>query len=284
MKKIFLFLLVFFSISGILISCDALDDENQKMNTEEAFFFAEAAKAFPVSPIENTLDVAVLVTTKSNEQRSYSVSVNTEATTAPIGSYTIPSSGFVIEPDSYSGDFTISGDFDQIPDGETLLLVLDLTPSNGGVLSDKKQIIISMFRLCPLEESIAGAHTYVSSNLIRGQSATPNCDATPTGTVTWTDVAGSANALYRTSDMSFGMFANCWSVPQGAVSATLRVEWFCNRLIARGVDQYGDSYTYTVVSVVGPNMTLDWSNSYGDSGRAVITRAGGLDWPALLQD
>jgi len=34
--------------------------------------------------------------------------------------------------------------------------------------------------------------------------------------------------------------------------------------------------------VTGPELTMTWVNDYGDSGTVVITREGGVDWPALF--
>jgi len=284
MKKVFYKLTVILSLVVFTTSCNEEVTSFDVDNGETAFLFFNASQPFPVSPTENTLDVAVGVTTKSNVQRTYQVFVNEDATTAPVGTYSIDTSSLVIEPNTFNGTFTVTGNFDLIPDGDSVFLVLDLIPAIGYGMPDRDQISIEIFKSCPLTESIAGAHTYVSSNLIRGQSTSPNCAATPTGTVTWTEVAGTNLSRYRTTDMSFGMFASCWGVPGGAASASLRIEWVCNKFTALGLDQYGDSYTYTIVSVVGSQLSLNWSNSYGDSGSVVITRQGGLDWPELLQD
>lgn len=264
----------------------ACDYENKKFDVDggqTAFQFTSATANFGVSPTDFTLNVGVGVTTRSSSARTYTVAVDSELTTAPAGSFSINTSSLVIPANSFNSTFEFVADFDLLPESGNVRVVLVLTPSGGAsVMTGRERFTITLFRSCPYTESIAGAHTYFSYNLLRGQSANPNCTATPTGTVTWTATA--TPGLYSTSDMAFGMYQNCWNVPAGAVSATSRVEWICNNIRSLGVDQYGDDFTYTVVSVAGNKMIIDWTNAYGDSGTAEITRAGGVDWPAVLQD
>ena len=134
--------------------------------------------------------------------------------------------------------------------------------------------------VCPITESLAGTHSYNSYNLFRGPGGTSSCGPT-TGTVVWGDTA--TPGLYSTSDFSFGMYGVCWGDPP-ATSPTARVKWFCSSIVTEGVDFYSDSFTYTMVSVSGAVMTLDWINGYGDRGRVEITRQGNVAWPAIFQD
>jgi hypothetical protein len=91
------------------------------------------------------------------------------------------------------------------------------------------------------------------------------------------------DGTYHISDMSFGMFGVCWNDPP-ATSESARVTWFCRTLVSGGVDFYSDSFTFTRLSVQGAVYTLDWINGYGDRGRVEITREGGANWPASMQD
>lgn len=134
--------------------------------------------------------------------------------------------------------------------------------------------------VCPITESLAGTHSYNSYNLRRGPAGTSSCGPT-TGTVVWGNTT--TPGLYTTSDFSFGMYGVCWGDPP-ATSPTARVKWFCSSIVTEGVDFYSDSFTYTMVSVSGAVMTLDWINGYGDRGRVEITRQGNVAWPAIFQD
>jgi hypothetical protein len=284
MKKI-LSTVSLIAATAFFVACDY---ENKSFDTEggiTAFQFTSASANFGVSPTDFTLNVGVGVTTRSASARTYTVAVDSEMTTAPAGSFNVNTSSLVIPANSFNGSFEFNANFDLLPDSGNVRVVLVLTPSGGaGVMSGRERFTITLFRSCPYEESIAGAHTYSSYNFIRGATAPPNnvCAATPTGTVTWTATA--TPGLYSTSDMAFGMYQNCWNVGAGAVSASSRVEWICNNIRSLGADQYGDGFDYTVVSVAGNKMIIDWTNDYGDAGTAEITRAGGVNWPAILQD
>ncbi len=132
--------------------------------------------------------------------------------------------------------------------------------------------------VCPITESLAGTHSYVSSNMKRGAAGTP-CGGTVSGTITWGATA--TPGVYTNTDYSFGQFGACWG-DSPATNTAMRINWVCKTLNASGTDQYGDSYTFTIVSCVGPTLTINWVNTYNDSGTTVITRAGGANWPTIL--
>jgi hypothetical protein len=135
--------------------------------------------------------------------------------------------------------------------------------------------------VCPISESLAGTHTYVSTMMAKGPSAAGvPCGGTLTGSVTWGNTA--TPGAYTTTDMSFGMTSGpCWGDPL-ATSAGARMTWFCKSIVASGVDTFGDSYTYTMVSATATTLTIDWKNTYNDRGRTVLTRGGGANWPAIF--
>lgn len=133
--------------------------------------------------------------------------------------------------------------------------------------------------VCPITESLAGTHTYVTSNMKAGTAGTP-CGSTVSGSVIFGATA--TPGVYTISDMSFGLQGSvCWS-DDPAFSASSRVTWFCANLVSSGVDKYGDSYTYKITSSVGSKMTITWVNTYNDSATTVLTRAGGANWPAIF--
>ncbi len=183
---------------------------------------------------------------------------------------------------------------DQYSGGDRFVIRLALVMKDGRVFSNNNgnanivggsyfnsPFVYNSNVVCPINESLAGTHTFQSFNMRRGPSAAGvACGGTINGTVTWTntDVPGE----YATSDLSFGQFGACWG-DSPATSASAKIKWFCKKLEALGVDQYGDSYTYTMVTVSGNQMTIDWINTYNDRGRTIITRQGGANWPAIFQ-
>jgi hypothetical protein len=124
---------------------------------------------------------------------------------------------------------------------------------------------------------ISGTYSFVSSNLQSGPGGgCPNGDGTASGNVTWTALG---DDTYSSSDLSFGQFASCWG-DSPATGPTLSM--LCSTLSVSGTDQYGDQYTYTITDVNGPDLTIEWENTYGDGGTVVLTRTDGTDWPADL--
>lgn len=133
--------------------------------------------------------------------------------------------------------------------------------------------------VCPITESLAGVHTYVTNNMKAGGAGTP-CGSSVTGSVTFGATA--TPGVYTISDLTFGMFGSvCWS-DNPATSSGARVTWFCNNLVASGTDQYGDAYTFTITASSGNTITLNWRNTYNDSGTTVLTRQGGANWPTIF--
>lgn len=89
-------------------------------------------------------------------------------------------------------------------------------------------------------------------------------------------------------DMSFGNFFGCYAASaQGSMPnsnpdmLTLTFIDACNQLSFRGSSQWGEVYTFVEVKVEGANLTLGWTNDYGEGGSTVITRGDGSSWPAL---
>jgi hypothetical protein len=133
-----------------------------------------------------------------------------------------------------------------------------------------------------LPDSLAGNHTYTTTGMFI--PGTASCGGEVTGTITWTETG--TPGVYSTNDMSFGLFeSTCWN-DAPAVSSSSEVKWFCKTLTALGADQYGSTWDYTIVSVVGPVMKIEFISSYGtgEGGKVTITREGGADWPAIMQD
>jgi hypothetical protein len=133
-----------------------------------------------------------------------------------------------------------------------------------------------------LVDTLAGNHTFETSGMFIPGSA--SCGGTVTGTITWTE--SGTPGVYNVNDMSFGLFeSSCW-FDAPAYSSSSQVKWFCKTLTSLGTDQYGSTWTYTIKSVVGPVMKIEFLSSYltGEGGIVTITREGGVNWPAIMQD
>nr|MBX2874404.1 hypothetical protein [Saprospiraceae bacterium] len=129
----------------------------------------------------------------------------------------------------------------------------------------------SVSLVCPSD--LAGTFDYVQTNM---KANGANCgQASISGTVTWTETGA---GLYATDDASFGQFGDCYG---DNPAAGLSINDSCDLISVAGSDQYGDGYTYDVISVEGPTLTLEWTNTFNDGGTVVLTRQDGKDWPQL---
>ena len=123
--------------------------------------------------------------------------------------------------------------------------------------------------VCPSD--LAGTFDYVQNNMF--------CDGEITGTVTWTATATAG--AYTSSDFAFGSWDHCYGPGSGASQGTLAIRDACNIISVSGSDQFGDTYTYTILEVNGIDLTLKWENTYGEFGTVKLSRKDGKSWPAL---
>lgn len=123
--------------------------------------------------------------------------------------------------------------------------------------------------ICPSD--LAGTFDYVQNNMF--------CDGEITGTVTWTATA--TVGTYTSSDFAFGSWDHCYGAGSGASQGTLALKDACNIISVSGSDQFGDTYTYTILEVNGIDLTLKWENTYGEFGTVKLSRKDGKSWPEL---
>ncbi|MBL7791844.1 MAG: hypothetical protein JNK77_05960 [Saprospiraceae bacterium] len=141
------------------------------------------------------------------------------------------------------------------------------TPNNGGFNCFYDWTVICV-------SDLAGTFDYVANNFVQGGGGPVAGEVT--GEVTW---AVESPGKYTTTDASFGQFGFVWG--DNPAVGTIRITDACNDISLSGGDQYGDSYTYTFRNRNGASITIDWVNTYGDGGTAVLTRRDGKNWPDL---
>lgn len=276
MKKIISFS---FIAIVLLFSCDTKDsDINVYKSGQDLTYFTDlrlvnTAVLTDTSSPEFKVQVGSTVT--STVDRSFTVTVDPTSTAVEGVHFTIANAGVVVIPaGSYVSDLVLNLDYLTLPN-EGAVLILDLVGDN--VHEPKATYTLNLSKVCP--SFLEGEHSYVNVSLVNGAGGLCNGSQSVSGTVTWTSLG---DAQYATSDASFGQFGVCFNDPAGAVGPTF--QHLCNAITVSGIpDQYGDTYTYTIVSVVGAEMVINWTNTYGDGGTVTITREGGLDWQDELQ-
>lgn len=269
----------------------------RELSREGNFFLTDIANSTITASVE-FYDV-----NQGQDVASYSWTVNYIDKTnggadnaGPANVLTIDASSFGTSPDGLpSADmtFTLQGALDalgltadDVTGGSTMRYNATVTMKDGRTFTAANTgnniVSSAAFRalfafdanlLCT--STLAGDINYVTTNAVTGPAGTA-CTATEiTGTVTLTETDA---GRYEISDASFGLFRECWADDPATGISLVDA---CNKVSTDGADQYADSYTYTILDVTGPSMTIEWVNTYGDGATSVLTRADGADWPAL---
>ena len=146
--------------------------------------------------------------------------------------------------------------------------------------------------VCPSD--LAGtfdAHTQAQSVW----AGTP-CNSTWDGTVIWVSTGAGIYHIKTVIngaelwDMSMGSYTACYgadsegSMPNGAggMAGNLRITDACGKMAYSGASQWGETYVINNLVVNGNQLTIDWTNSYGESAVTTLTRTDGKDWPDYL--
>lgn len=94
-------------------------------------------------------------------------------------------------------------------------------------------------------------------------------------------------------DNSMGGFYPCYTgsqtnpdaLPNGSTDdGGLRLNEDCGSLFWTGASQWGETYFIEAVTVNGADLTIAWSNDYGEGASCKITRTDGTEWPDDLID
>ncbi len=157
--------------------------------------------------------------------------------------------------------------------GDQVTFTFDATTSSGTYRSSN-----SLNVPVSCASDLGGTHDFVSTNLVATNGG-PCPTGEVTGTVTFTDQGG---GTYLCSDLGFGQYeSTCWN-DGPATSGNATFQDICNEIRSGGLDQYGLTYIWEITGVSGADLSISWTNDYGDAGDVVITRTDGSDWPPLF--
>lgn len=287
-KNIFKFAALFLFSSVMLTSCEEETVTFDGRNGQSIAAFRQDAQDLAVnSEGESSVTVLVDVTTVSNQDRAVVVSIDPDRSTAEAADYVIDPASLIVPAGAYNAEIKILGNFDELPDSGSVDLVLLLDSVEGATLDTRQETSVSIYKVCPIDTSLAGTHSYVIYNVTvgagPGAAGTNYPNYSDSGEVTWTnaDANNPNSGVYKTSDLSFGLFPALGYAP--ANSASARLNWVCSTIKPSGPDQYGDTYTYTISSVIGSVMSLHFVNTWGDGGYVDIIRQDGEAWPDIMQ-
>jgi hypothetical protein len=221
-------------------------------------------------PVTAGIQISLIAAQRSSPI-NYTFEILSSSTAIEALHYSVSGNSGTIPANSSFGDLPINILPDNINPGEDLTLDIRLVSADVE-LASADPISFRFAISCP--SNLAGTMDYVHSNIWCGAP----------------DVAGTTNLVaisdneYKFDDFVFGSWVPCYG--GGGVDGTdpaisLRLVDVCNKISMQGIDQYGDTYAYEIAAVSGASLTINWSNTYGESGTVVLTRQDGASWPAL---
>ncbi len=92
-------------------------------------------------------------------------------------------------------------------------------------------------------------------------------------------------AMIENEDASFGVYRGCYGIADDGGNlplGDLRISESCGIMAFTGASQWGEVWTYTLVEVNGPDLTLGMVNDYGEGGEVILTRTDGTTWQTDL--
>ncbi len=152
---------------------------------------------------------------------------------------------------------------DELTPDDKLQIVVSLTSASAKISPNYKDLAHQIRVVCPSD--LAGAYNSVSSGTTADFGPYSNVQK-----VINLVSAGAGSVSYSLNDISFGAYEQEYglSAPAGGISDV------CGTIVgnASNQDQFGDPFTLNgSVNATTGVITINWSNTYGDSGTAILT-------------
>lgn len=191
------------------------------------------------------------------------------ATTTAIENvhYVVNSTSLTIPAGENIGTLPIDIIDDGINAGEQLHLDIRIVSADIEIGAGFGQAVHTIQITCVSD--IAGSYTTTASGDVGdGSGGSAGSYGPITSAVTFT--ATGTDGVYDVSDLSFGMYAQIYG---DNTPVTGRLEDVCDALTDLGdTDRFGDPFTVTGTRVASSGViTLDWSNTWGDTGTVTLT-------------
>lgn len=143
MKKIIN--LSFVLLGLILIGCDAEPLVFDSVNGQTLYSFSKTSTTVDVC--EPTTKLTIESTTKSNQDRTVSLSVLPDATTALPEMYTLPNS-ITIPAGEYTGSVEVSVDFTEVEPGTSNTVAIEYNVSESNAVTEREVINVNFDGAC----------------------------------------------------------------------------------------------------------------------------------------
>lgn len=264
-------------VTGLFLgffSCDTNEDDVMQAYVTGAVFpvITEVGSSFfDILDIENAY-VNFTVTADQTIAESITIEKTYKGTRTEIGTFTsFPVTINVTAEEAVSDISGVTvGDIDL---GDTFLFEVIVTSKSG--LRTRSNVIVNAPVAC--KSDLGGTFTFATIVSAVGEDGDlSGCDGGVTGEGSFIE---NGAGFYRISDATFGQYDCAWG-DNPATGVTLTD--VCNELTVGGSDQYGLVYSFVILSNNGTDLEIEWSNSYGDKGKSVLTRNDGKSWPLDL--
>lgn len=231
---------------------------------------ADPIKSFVAVPDGENVSSSVTISfggAVSNSDVEVTYEIDTEASTAVEGvDFEMISGNTITIP---AGEYTAPINFEVADDNlqvdEPVTIVFRITNASVPILESYAEATITLAVSCPAPESIFGTYSVVTTD-----TSPAGCSGV-TNTVEITAVEGSDVDL-QFSDVTGGLYVNCY----GSADNPGIVNYVCGDLtlvnqddVVYGGDVFNGSGSYSAST---GELTLSWSNGFGDSGTSVFTK------------
>jgi hypothetical protein len=164
MKKLSLLLL-----SIIVFSCGEHEDVIYDPNTSVTFaFFENGSESLldVINPNDGVIEVGVGVSTLSNSNRTVTLSIDEELSTASSDQYSVDNLSVTIPSGEYFGALTLTGIAANLSPGTpaTVVFKIESVSDNGQFSANPHSV--KMTKICPVEADFTG--TYTLTTLVGG--------------------------------------------------------------------------------------------------------------------
>ncbi|KOS07882.1 hypothetical protein AM493_18820 [Flavobacterium akiainvivens] len=151
MKNIFKSVALVLFSALVLTGCeeDKVVFDNRGGQTMLAFDVATQNIGVGPAEGENVGYVVVNSTTVSDQPRTFTVQVDESSTAIAGVEYTIDQSTYVIPAGEYNAQIKITGNFDELAEGENKTIVLNIV-TDGSFTVDRDETIVTIYRSCPV--------------------------------------------------------------------------------------------------------------------------------------
>lgn len=199
---------------------------------------------------------------------NFSFEVDAASTAVENLHYTISGNSGTIAANSSTTELPIMILDDNISPGEDISLIINLTSGDVAINPNYETATHKIQVIC--ESNLAGVYDYATTNVWCGAGDTA-------GSVELIDLG---SGTYTFSGWDFGTYQACYGGDAGSWG-DLTLSDVCGTLAYNGSDNYGDTWTIDALDVNGADLTITWSNTYGEGGTTTLTRTDGSSWPDL---